>query len=97
MPRSRSTRRICSTVADGYDAGPNVMEVLTLPGSKITAPKDLADKVIGTGSNQEIPTQNGKHQSQPYSMDTVAAWSVLSQRQRACQDRSPGIPCRPAG
>ena len=26
-------------LADGYDAGPNVVEVLTLPGSKIVTPK----------------------------------------------------------
>ena len=65
-------------VADGYDAGPNVMEVLTLPGSKIVTPKDLEGKVIGTASNQEIPTQNAKHQSQPYSIDTVATWSALA-------------------
>ena len=65
-------------VADGYDAGPNVMEVLTLPGSRIVTPKDLEGKVIGTASNQEIPTQNAKHQSQPYSIDTVATWSALA-------------------
>lgn len=65
-------------VADGYDAGPNMVEVLTLPGSKITAPRDLQYKVIGTSLNQAIPTHNGKDQSQPYSIDTVAAWSVLT-------------------
>lgn len=65
-------------VADAYDAGPNMVEVLTLPGSKITAPRDLQYKVIGTSLNQAIPTHNGKDQSQPYSIDTVAAWSVLT-------------------
>jgi NitT/TauT family transport system substrate-binding protein len=65
-------------VADGYDAGPNVMEVLTLPGSAIVTPTDLENKVIGTAQSQEIPTHNAKHQSQPYSIDTVATWSVLT-------------------
>jgi NitT/TauT family transport system substrate-binding protein len=65
-------------VADGYDAGPNVVEVLTLPGSKIAAPKDLENKVIGTASAQAIPTHNAKNQPQPYGIDTVATWSVLN-------------------
>jgi NitT/TauT family transport system substrate-binding protein len=64
-------------LADGYDAGPNVMEVLTLPGSKIVTPKDLQNKVIGTAAAQGMPTSN-KGQSQPYSIDTVATWSVLT-------------------
>jgi NitT/TauT family transport system substrate-binding protein len=65
-------------VADGYDAGPNVMEVLTLPGSTIVTPTDLENKVIGTAQSQEIRTHNAKGQSQPYSIDTVATWSVLT-------------------
>jgi NitT/TauT family transport system substrate-binding protein len=65
-------------LADGYDAGPNVMEVLTMPGSRITAPKNLENKVIGTALNQAVPIQNAKHQTQPYSIDTVATWSVLT-------------------
>jgi NitT/TauT family transport system substrate-binding protein len=66
-------------VADGYDAGPNVMEVLTLPGSGITTPSDLANRTIGTGPAQAMPTQNAKNTGpQPYSIDTVATWSVLT-------------------
>jgi NitT/TauT family transport system substrate-binding protein len=65
-------------VADGYDAGPNMVEVLTLPGSKIVTPKDLEYKVIGTALAQGIPTHNAKHQFQPYGIDTVATWSVLA-------------------
>jgi NitT/TauT family transport system substrate-binding protein len=64
-------------LADGYDAGPNVVEVLTLPGSKIVTPRDLENKVIGTALTQAIPTHN-KGQSQPYGIDTVATWSVLT-------------------
>ncbi len=65
------------TVADGYDAGPNMVEILTLPGSKITSPADLQNKTIGTAEAQNIPTHSGTR-PQPYSIETVAAWSVLS-------------------
>jgi ABC-type nitrate/sulfonate/bicarbonate transport system substrate-binding protein len=65
-------------LADGYDAGPNVMEVLTMPGSKIVTPKGLENKIIGTASAQAIPTHNAKGQAQPYGIDTVATWSVLA-------------------
>jgi len=64
-------------LADGYDAGPSVVEVLTLPGSKIVTPRDLEKKVIGTASTQAIPTHNGT-QPQPYGIDTLATWSVLA-------------------
>jgi NitT/TauT family transport system substrate-binding protein len=65
-------------LADGYDAEPNVMEVLTLPGSRIVQPSDLLGKTIGTAASQGVPTTSKNNQSQPYSIDTVAAWSVLS-------------------
>jgi NitT/TauT family transport system substrate-binding protein len=64
-------------VADGYDAGPNVMEVLTLPNSPITTPEKLQGKTIGTDPQQALPTTNGHGEFQPYSMDTVATASVL--------------------
>jgi len=65
-------------LADGYDAGPNVVEVLTLPGSPIVQPSDLQGKTIGTAASQGVPTVGKNNQSQPYSIDTVATWSVLS-------------------
>ena len=58
--------------------------------------EDLQGKVIGTSLNQAIPTHNGKDQSQPYSIDTVAAWSVLTSDSVHAR-RSPGIRCRPTG
>jgi NitT/TauT family transport system substrate-binding protein len=61
-------------VADGYDAGPNVMDVLVRPDSGITSPQGLRGKTIGTAAPQMMPVMaNG----QPYSLDTVAASSVL--------------------
>jgi len=64
-------------VADGYDAGPNVMEVLTLPGSRITSPADLEHKSIGTPAQQGMPTKVNNNPL-PYSQETLATWSVLN-------------------
>lgn len=61
-------------VANGYDAAPSVMEVLTLPNSPITSPGDLTNKIIGTAEPQEMSFSS----SRPYSLDTIATWSVLS-------------------
>ena len=61
-------------VANGYDAAPSVMEVLTLPHSPITSPSDLTNKTIGTAEPQEMTFSTAK----PYSLDTIATWSVLS-------------------
>jgi NitT/TauT family transport system substrate-binding protein len=61
-------------VANGYDAAPGVMEVLTRPGSKITSAADLAGKTIGTARPQEMSYSTKR----PYSEETVATWSVLS-------------------
>ena len=61
-------------LADGYDAGPNIMDVLVSPNSPITGPQDLAGKTIGTAEPQLMPHRfNGP----PYSLETVAASSVL--------------------
>ena len=66
------------TVADGYDAAPSVMEVLTMPGSKIVSPKYLAGKTIGTALPQGMPVTSSGGHPRPYSQDTLAAWSVLN-------------------
>jgi NitT/TauT family transport system substrate-binding protein len=61
-------------VADGYDATPNVMEVLSLPSSGITTPQQLAHKVVATPEAQLIPPGN----SVPYNMETLATETVLN-------------------
>ena len=67
-------------VADGYDAAPGVMEVLTLPSSRITTPQGLAHQVVATPEPQLIPPDNGPYSSNivPYSMETLATESVLN-------------------
>jgi NitT/TauT family transport system substrate-binding protein len=72
--QAAKTSPALAVVADGYDAGPNVMEVLTRPGSDIVTPSQLAGKTIGTEEPQELPASTSK----PYSLDTIATWSVLS-------------------
>jgi NitT/TauT family transport system substrate-binding protein len=62
-------------VADGYDAGPNVMEVLALPSSHIVSPRDLQGKSIGTTPADIMPSNV---QGRPYNLETVATQSVLS-------------------
>jgi NitT/TauT family transport system substrate-binding protein len=61
-------------LADGYDAAPDIMDVLVRPNSPITSPQDLQGKTIGTAEPQLMPHKPG---SPPYSLETVAASSVL--------------------
>jgi NitT/TauT family transport system substrate-binding protein len=62
-------------LADGYDAAPNTMEVLTLPNSNIVNPKNLQGKTIGTTEPQLMSMSIV---GQPYSLETVATQSVLT-------------------
>jgi ABC-type nitrate/sulfonate/bicarbonate transport system substrate-binding protein len=62
-------------VADGYDAGPNAVDVLVPPGSPITSPQQLAGKTIGTAKPQLMPVGAD---GTPYSLETVSAASVLT-------------------
>src|SRR5215469_250875 len=61
-------------LADGYDATPDIMDVLVRPDSRITTPQNLPGKVIGTAEPQLMPYAVG---GAPYSLETVAASSVL--------------------
>src|SRR5690348_13428491 len=60
-------------LADGYDAAPNIMDVLVNPDSRITALLGLKGKTIGTAEPQVLPNVSGL----PYSLATVAASSAL--------------------
>src|SRR5215468_3990282 len=65
------------TVADGYDAGPNVMEILTLPGSGIVSPSDLEGQTIGTDARQEMPATGPGGKPRPYSQETMPASKLI--------------------
>lgn len=67
-------------IADGYDAAPNTMEVLTLPNSRIVTPKNLEHKSIGTPPAELMPAPgtSGTAAGAPYSLETVATQSVLT-------------------
>jgi len=42
-------------LADGYDAAPDIMDVLVRPDSRINSPQGLANTTIGTAEGQLIP------------------------------------------
>jgi len=60
-------------IADGYDATPGLMEVLTLPGSPITNPQQLEGKAVGTPQPELAPFSADA----PYNMETLATEAVL--------------------
>jgi NitT/TauT family transport system substrate-binding protein len=60
-------------IADGYDATPGVMEVLTLPGSAITTPGDLQGKTVATPPRELAPFSADA----PYNVETLTAEAVL--------------------
>ena len=60
-------------IADGYDATPGVMEVLTLPGSAITTPQDLQGQAVATPPQELAPFSADA----PYNNETLAAEAVL--------------------
>jgi NitT/TauT family transport system substrate-binding protein len=57
-------------LADGYDAAPNVMEILTLPGSAIKSPADLADQTVAIPNDDTLG-------STAISLEQTAATEVL--------------------
>jgi NitT/TauT family transport system substrate-binding protein len=61
-------------VTDGYDAAPGVLEVLTLPSSKISGPQQLEGAKIAAPNTAILNTPVGK----PDSLETAATTSVLS-------------------
>jgi NitT/TauT family transport system substrate-binding protein len=66
-----------SIVANGYNAAPSVMEVLTLPGSGINSAADLVGRNVGMAAPQEMPPTTPRHE-EPDTLESIAAWSVLS-------------------
>jgi NitT/TauT family transport system substrate-binding protein len=65
-------------IADGYDAAPNMMEVLTLPSSKITTPQQLAGATVATPQPAvTYPASSSFGSGLPYNIETLATETVL--------------------
>jgi NitT/TauT family transport system substrate-binding protein len=60
-------------ISDGYDAAPNSVAILTLPGSGITTPQQLQSGGVATPYAQVVPYSTAV----PYSIQTLAAEEVL--------------------
>ncbi len=60
-------------IADGYDATPGLIEVLTLPGSSVRIPQDLQGKAVATPVRELAPFSA----SAPYNIETLATESAL--------------------
>jgi NitT/TauT family transport system substrate-binding protein len=71
--QARGARAGLRLIADGYDATPGVMEVLTLPGSAITTPQDLQGKAVATPQRELAPFSADA----PYNVETLTAEAVL--------------------
>ncbi|HEY7325929.1 MAG TPA: ABC transporter substrate-binding protein [Streptosporangiaceae bacterium] len=63
-------------LADGYDAGPSVVEIVTLPGSGIHSPADLAGQTIGVPAETVLPGKESASNS-PVSLESAAAAEEL--------------------
>jgi|HubBroStandDraft_1064217.scaffolds.fasta_scaffold13871_2 NitT/TauT family transport system substrate-binding protein len=62
---------IYKLLADGYDAAPGVIEIVTMPGSKITSPDDLAGQNIPVPDTEQVNVPQGDP-------DTLALASTVS-------------------
>lgn len=71
--QAHSGRPRLRLVADGYDARPGVIEILTLPRSPITSPQDLQGKAVATPPAELAPYSSVA----PYNIETLATEAVL--------------------
>jgi len=71
--QARTPRTRLRLIADGYDATPGMMEVLTLPGSGIRSPQDLEGKAVATPPQDLAPFSANA----PYNIETLATEAAL--------------------
>jgi len=71
--QATSPSPIYGIVADGYDAAPGVLELMTLPTSRIKSPTQLAGQVIGVPDSGRVRAPRDA----PDSLPVAAATSVL--------------------
>lgn len=70
------TPGLLRVLADGYDAGPSVVEIVTLPGSGIHSPADLAGTTIGVPAESVLPGMQAAS-THPISLESAAAAEEL--------------------
>lgn len=71
--QAQSANPLYQILADGYDAAAGVNEILTLPGSEITKPADLAGLTIPVPNSEQV----GAPQGDPTTLAVASAVSVL--------------------
>src|ERR1022692_884189 len=71
--QANAPRPIYQIIADGYDAVPGVIEIMTLPGSRIKSPAQLAGQRIAAPAIGRVGTPTDA----PDSLDIATATSVL--------------------
>ena len=71
--QATAPRPIYQIIADGYDAVPGVIEIMTLPGSRIKSPAQLAGQRIAAPAIGRVGTPTDA----PNSLDIATATSVL--------------------
>lgn len=69
---AQARRKDLRVLADGYDASPGVMEVMTWPGSPVRTPANLKNQSVAAPDDDLLAT--GRH---PVSLGTAAAAEVL--------------------
>jgi ABC-type nitrate/sulfonate/bicarbonate transport system substrate-binding protein len=71
--QTQAANPIYQILADGYDAAPGVIEILTMPGSKITTAADLAGLTIPAPNSEQVGVAEGD----PSTLAVASAVSVL--------------------
>ena len=88
--------KIYTILADGYDAALGVLEVMTMPNSKITSPAGLAGQRVGapdtglvgapTDAPDSLAIASATSVLQGYGIDTASVtWQTMSQQQEVSE------------
>ena len=88
--------KIFTILADGYDAAPGVLEVMTMPNSKVTSPAGLGGQQVGapdtalvgapTDAPDSLAIASATSVLQGYGVDTASVtWRPMSQQQEVSE------------
>jgi len=73
--QSQLSKNAFTILADGYDAAPGVVQLMTMPDSPVKTPADLANRVIGAPDSDTV---SGEPANAPNSLVIASATSVLT-------------------